>query len=254
MSPPAWLTARPIAHRGLHDRARGIVENSTSAAAAAVSAGYAIECDVQLTADGDAVVFHDFELDRLTSASGPVSTRTASELAETTLEGSRDRIERLSDWLVRIDAKVPVICEIKSGFDGDMRLTRRVADIAAAYEGPLALKSFDPAILMCLRHEGGGLGVAHLPLGIVAEAHYNADHWPELDAPQRRDLSALTHWPRTRPDFLSWNVGDLPHAAATLCRAMRVPVMTWTVRTAERAMTARSFADQIVFEGFTPNA
>src|SRR4051794_2404055 len=60
-----WLTARPIAHRGLHDKAKGVIENTVSAALAAVDAGYAIECDVQLTGDGEAVVFHDFTLDRL---------------------------------------------------------------------------------------------------------------------------------------------------------------------------------------------
>ena len=47
-----WLIARPIAHRGLHDEARGIIENTPSAIAAAVAADYAIEIDLQVTADG----------------------------------------------------------------------------------------------------------------------------------------------------------------------------------------------------------
>ena len=70
MSAPGWLTERPIAHRGLHDQAAGIVENSLSAARAAIEAGFAIECDVQLSADGEAMVFHDFTLERLTGATG----------------------------------------------------------------------------------------------------------------------------------------------------------------------------------------
>jgi glycerophosphoryl diester phosphodiesterase len=71
---PAWLTARPIAHRGLHDRARGVIENSLAAADAAVAGAYAIECDVQISRDGEAIVFHDETLERLTTAQGRAST------------------------------------------------------------------------------------------------------------------------------------------------------------------------------------
>ncbi|MDB5594013.1 MAG: glycerophosphodiester phosphodiesterase [Hyphomicrobiales bacterium] len=249
MAGPDWLVTLPIAHRGLHDRAQGRIENSAGAAQAALGGGYAIECDVQLTADGQAVVFHDFDLDRLTAKTGPVSARTAAELAGITLTGSADTIETLDVWLARIDGRVPVICEIKSAFDGDERLPTRAAEIARDYAGPIALKSFDPQVLVHLRRE---TVLGEIPLGLVAEASYEDAEWNMLNAQARRDMTALTHWALTRPDFLSWHVGDLPHAVPTLCRAMGRPVMTWTVRTHEQVETARLYADQMIFEGFTP--
>lgn len=249
MAAPDWLVARPIAHRGLHDRARGRIENSASAAQAAIDEGYAIECDVQLTADGQAVVFHDFDLDRLTGQKGPVLARTAAELAAMTLTGSTDRIETLDVWLARIDGRVPVICEIKSAFDGDERLATRAADVAGDYAGSIALKSFDPRVLVYLRRESL---LGEIPLGLVAEASYEDAEWNILTAQARRDMTALTHWPLMRPDFLSWHIGDLPHAVPTLCRAMGLPVMTWTVRTHEQVETARLHTDQMIFEGFSP--
>ncbi len=120
MPVPAWLTARPIAHRGLHVRADGVIENTVGAARAAIAKGFAIECDVQLTRDLEAVVFHDFTLDRLTEATGRVADRTAAELAATPMRGTTDRIVPLAEFLGVLDGKVPLVCEIKSAFDGDL--------------------------------------------------------------------------------------------------------------------------------------
>lgn len=247
-----WLVDRPIAHRGLHDRAAGRIENSLAAAQAAIDAGHAIECDVQISADGEAIVFHDFDLDRLTGESGPIAARSARELADIRLAGAEDCIAALPRFLSCIAGATPVIVEIKSAFDGDMRLAERVARIAGAYHGPIALKSFDPNVIAHLRREGDMLGVSHLPLGIVAEAEYAGEAWKILSESQRRGMAALTHWEKTRPDFLSWRVGDLPHATASLCRAFRLPVMAWTVRTPAEVDKAQLHADQIVFEGFQP--
>ena len=133
MSAPAWLVARPIAHRGLHDRAKGIVENTLSAAEAAIAEGFAIECDVQDTADGEAVVFHDHTLDRLTDQRGPVRDRVAADLTKLAVAASEDRIPTLPMFLDRIAGRVPVIVEIKTRFDGSMGLARRTAEIASRY-------------------------------------------------------------------------------------------------------------------------
>ena len=245
---PDWLVRRPIAHRGLHDRAAGRIENAPAAALAAIEHGFAIECDVQLTADGDAVVFHDFTLDRLTASQGPVAGRTAAALGALGLAGARDTIPSLAGFLALVAGRVPVVCEIKSRFDGDMRLADRAAAVGAAYGGPLAFKSFDPAVVAHLR----GRDVPN-PLGIVAEAAYDDPEWAALTPAHRRDLAAMLHFAETRPDFLSWHVGDLPHAVPYLCRtAIGLPVMTWTVRTAEQRQRAASWADQMVFEGFVP--
>lgn len=245
---PAWLVERPIAHRGWHDRAAGRIENSRSAASAAVAGGYAIECDVQLTADGDAVVFHDATLDRLTAESGAVSSRRAAELGAVTLSGSRDAIPTLAGILALIDRRVPLICEVKSLFDGDMRLADRALAIAAVYGGPLAFKSFDPLVVAHLR----GRGSPH-PLGLVAEARYDDPEWAHVSPEARRGMAAMSHVAETRPDFLSYRVHDLPHAVPQLFRvALGLPVMAWTVRTPEQRQRAATWADQMVFEGFTP--
>lgn len=249
----SWLTARPIAHRGLHDFAGGVIENSISAAKAAVRAGYAIECDVQLTLDGEVVIFHDDTLERLTKGEGLLRAKTFAELQRLSLCGTRDGIPLLRDFLAAIGGRAPLVIEIKSRFDGDVSLARAVAELVSVYEGPVAIESFDPDPIAELREQGEALGVGHVPLGIVAQARYDADEWPDLPQARRAELTHFLHYPRTRPDFLSWNVADLPHAVPLLCReGVGLPVMVWTVRSQEQADLAARWADQIVFEGFSP--
>ena len=249
---PAWLTARPIAHRGLHDCGRdAIIENSSSAARAAIAHGYAIECDVQMSGDGEAIVCHDFTLERLTAHTGRVDGFTAKELRSMRLRGG-DAIATLPEFLSLIDSATPLVCEIKSRFDGDMRLAERVAACAAAYDGPICVESFDPLVMAHLRANQSQLQIEHIPLGMVAMADYDQENceWSHLDADEKRALAQFLHFEETRPDFLSYNLRDLPHAVPHLCRVgLGMPVTIWTVRTeAERAMALRR-ADQIVFEG-----
>jgi glycerophosphoryl diester phosphodiesterase len=248
MSAPAWLTARPIAHRGLHDRSRGVVENTLSAADAAIAGGFAIECDVQDTADGEAVVFHDHTLERLTGEHGPVRERDAAELTALAVAGTGDRIPTLEAFLARVAGRVPVVVEIKSRFDGALTLTRRTVAAAAAYDGPVALKSFDPAVVGALRDVA-----PDLPRGIIAQARYDGREWQGLSDEARHAMANLLHLPDTQPDFVSWRVGDLPLAAPFLCRHLgKLPVMTWTVRSDDDRRRAAAHADQMVFEGFVP--
>lgn len=248
MNRPGWLVGRPIAHRGLHDRAAGVIENSLAAAEAAIAAGFAIECDVQETADGDAMVFHDFDLDRLTGETGPVRARRSDELSRLTLTGSAEGIPTLERFLGRVAGRTPLVVEIKSRFDGNLRLATRTAEILARYDGPAALKSFDPVIVSSLI----ALCPA-LPRGIVAESRYDHSDWAPLSPERRHGLANLLHFPETRPDFLSWHVRDLPAAAPFLCRHLGgLPVLAWTVRTADDRRRAAAHADQIVFEGFRP--
>jgi glycerophosphoryl diester phosphodiesterase len=243
---PDWLIAKPIAHRGLHNEVLRIVENTLEAAEAAAEAGFAIECDAQASADGEAVVFHDGALDRLTFAGGPVVERTAAELAKIAFRTGGSRIPTLRQFMDGVAGRVPIICEIKSEFDGDMRLAERATALAADYRGPLAFKSFDPAIIAHLRAESLA---GFCPLGIVAQAAYEARDWPLLTAKQRADCANFLHYHETRPDFLSFRVDDLPHATPFLLRALAaIPVITWTVRTAEQRRKAAHWADQIIFE------
>jgi len=245
---PAWLNARPIAHRGLHDRAAGVPENTVAAAQAAIAAGYAIECDVQLSADGEAMVFHDWALGRLTEASDPVESLSAAALSELVVAGSSEGIPTLPAFLAAIGGRTPLVVEVKSRYDGDLRLVRRVAELARAYDGPVAVKSFDPALVVALRDLA-----PTVPRGIVAETRQDDPAYAALPPSLRRSLSDLLHFAETEPDFLSWRVDDLPCAPAFLCRLLAGrPVMTWTVRTPDQRRHAEAHADQIVFEGFQP--
>lgn len=245
---PDWLIARPIAHRGLHDRAAGIPENTIAAAEAAIAGGYAIECDVQPSADGEAMVFHDEALGRLTQASQPIASRTVAELSAVTVTGTSERIPTLSDFLARIAGRTPLIIEIKSSYSGDLTLTRRVADIVSGYHGPIALKSFDPRLVHALIDL-----VPDRPRGIIAESGREDGAYARLQPSERHALANLLHLRETRPDFLSWRVGDLPDGPPYLCRLLgRMPVMTWTVRNEAQRAIAAAHADQMVFEGFRP--
>ena len=251
LNAPAWLTARPIAHRGLHGARVDRVENSLGAAEAAVQGGFAIECDVQASADGEAMVFHDETLDRLTLSTGPIVAKTARDIGAVRFRAAAERVPTLPELLARVAGRSPVICEIKSGFDGDMRLADRVAEIAAGYRGPLALKSFDPAVIAWLRARKTPAGPpgAPCPLGIVAEARYDGEYWRKLTQDQKSTCESFLHYPETMPDFLSYCVDDLPHATPFLLRALRAtPVMAWTVRSEAQKRRAAQWADQIVFE------
>lgn len=245
---PDWLTARPIAHRGLHDRAAGIPENTIAAARGAIAAGYGIECDVQLSADGEAMVFHDEALGRLTSASDAVGARSAAELSGLAVAGTGECIPTLPAFLAAIAGQVPLVVEVKSRFAGDLRLARRVAEVVRAYGGPVAVKSFDPGIVAAL----SDLAPA-IPRGIVGETTQDDPSYVRLSPSLRRSLANLLHLSESRPDFLSWRVDDLPCATAHLCRHLGgMPVMTWTVRTEGQRELAGLYADQMVFEGFRP--
>lgn len=243
---PDWLTARPIAHRGLHSKAGGLIENTLAAAIAAIAKNYAIECDIQRSKDGEAMVFHDFTLERLLRAEGRLDQFSAREISGFAFKDCDQSVATLPAFLAAIGGKVPLIIEIKSRFDGDLRLAERAMAVVAQHGGPVCLKSFDPLILAHVRAAG-----AACPLGLVAQAHYEEAEWPELTPDQRAALTDLRDYPRTRPDFLSWHVGDLPHAIPQLCRAgIGMPVVTWTVRSQDALARGKTWADQIIFEGF----
>ncbi len=247
------LISRPIAHRGLHDAPAGVIENSISAARAAIAGGYAIECDVQLTRDGDLVVFHDDTLERLTHANGPIAAFDASALTKLPLKGATDTIPTLAAFLDETAGRAMLVVELKSQFDGDLRGASRAAALLADYPGPAVIESFDPVPIAYLRANAERLGVVHIPLGMVGEAAYDEADWPMLTPAQRLELAHFLHYPRTRPDFVSWNVADLPHAIPSLARqALQIPVTTWTVRTNAQVQVASAWADQIVFERFKP--
>ncbi len=248
---PSWLIERPIAHRGLHNAKKGVIENTLAAAKAAIAASFAIECDIQPSADGEAIVFHDETLDRLTCASGPVSGLNAAEIAKVRIKGSGEPPPAFAALLGTVAGRTPVVCELKSRFDGDWRIADRAAALAAAYDGPLAFKSFDQDLVAYLRlrrpHTRSG---APCPVGALAQAAYDDPAWDALRPDQKRDWTDFDHYDLARPDFLSWNVDDLPHKIPFLVKELTgAPILAWTVRNARQRKAAHVWADQIVFDG-----
>ena len=243
-----WLIARPVAHRGLHDAAAGVLENTPSAFAAAIATNYAIECDIQLSADGEAMVFHDQTLDRLTEGSGRLDALSAAELKRVAFRATADRMITLGELCGLAADRTALFVEIKSRFDGDLRLVKRAAEVLAKYSGRVALMSFDPAPIAALRTLA-----PRLPRGIVAERRYTHPEWSPLPARTKRALAYFQHALQSRPQFIAYSVNDLPSTIPWLARnLLRLPLLTWTVRTDVDRERAARYADQIIFEGFRP--
>ena len=242
---------RPIAHRGLHDRSNGIIENSRSAFARAIEQGFAIECDLQLTRDGVPVVFHDDKLERLTGLSGMVRDISSDVLLKTPLLGSAagDCPQTFGQLLEQVGGKVLLQVELKRQLP---EKTKQLASVAVAnaarYRGPLAFESFDPALVAEARR-AGFTG----PIGIISERYVDeGEDYEGLSPGDRFALRHLLHWPWSRFDFLSVDKAALELPAVKAFRALGKPVTSWTIRSANEASAALLHADQIVFEGFDP--
>jgi glycerophosphoryl diester phosphodiesterase len=241
-----WLTAQPVAHRGLHGEGRA--ENSLSAAAAAVEANYAIEVDLQLSADGEVIVFHDGTLERLTSETGDVAARTSTELKAIKLKDTSDTIPSLRDLLALVAGKVPLVLELKSPWNGDTALASKVADILVDYEGPVAVMSFDPDLVAALKTYAPGL-----PRGIVAERWYGYVFWKFLGFWRKQYLGLLLHILRTKPHFVAYAQFDMPAVAPLLARfVFGIRLLSWTVRTEKERRHVSKWVHQIIFEHIRP--
>ena len=249
MSEFGWLTARPIAHRGYHDRSRRCIENTLPAAEAAIAHNFAIECDLQPTADGRVVVFHDDRLDRLTEAEGPVGARTLAELRAVRLRDSDAGIPTLEALLDLVDGRVPLVIELKSQWTGDRRLEQAVAPILADYSGPAAVMSFDPASMVAMRRLR-----PDLPRGMIADDFARGADEGGLSWPKRFALRHLLGAALVWPHFVSFGINALPANAPLMLRHVGVPLICWTVRTPADLDKAREYTDQITFEGFDPDA
>lgn len=231
----AWLRDACFAHRGLHTP--GTPENSLGAARAAIARGLGIECDVQRSSDGQAMVFHDWDLDRLTGEHGPVADRSAAQLGGIALSGSADTIPTLRHLLDVVAGQVPLLIEVKS------RRDRRVAALCLAvrrvlegYRGLHAVMSFDPRVARWF-----AVNSPQTVRGlIVTEEDDKA-----LPGRLRRHF-ALWH---ARPDFLAYDIRDLPGRFPAAQRRRGLPLVTWTVRTAELLARARDHADAPTVEG-----
>ena len=245
---PAGFLSRPFAHRGLHGA--GCPENSLPAFGAAITAGYGIELDVQESADGEAVVFHDATLDRMTGATGPVRARRLADLTQLDLRGGQTRLPSLPDALALIAGRVPLLVEVKDqhGALGPVsaRLEAAVARALRDYPGPVAVMSFNPHSMAAMARLAPGI-----PRGLTTCA-FTASDWPGVPGRRRARLRRITDFGAVGASFVSHDWTDLGNPALAGLRARKIPVLCWTIRTAEQAAQALTAAQAITFEGFTP--
>lgn len=238
----------PIAHRALHDVADGRPENSRAAIRAAISAGYAIEMDLQLSRDGRAMVFHDYDLGRLTGQSGAVCQRDAADLAAILLRGGDEGIPSFAEVLYLVAGRVPLLVELKDQHgamgETDGKLERATALDLKGYQGDLALMSFNPNMVVEL-----ATLAPDWPRGLVT-CHYPEQDWPTIPEPVRAHLRGIPDYGRAGAVFLSHEVHDLhsPHVARLKAQGARV--LTWTVRSPAQEAEARKLADNITFERY----
>lgn len=243
---------RPIAHRGLHDASRGVIENTAAAFDAAMAKGYGIECDLRPAAGGLPVVFHDETLERLTEGSGTLSALGPAELARVRFKGASTMgVQTLAEFLAQVGGRVPLLVEVKSEWEPvDTTFLGEIAGLASGYRGPLALMSFDPAVLVALKQLAPGV-----PRGIVSGSYKNPDgtQWwaDKLPEPRAYDLSQLLESGPAAPHFFAYHVKSLPSPITRFVReVVRMPLFTWTVRSEEDRHIAAQWADAPIFEGY----
>ncbi len=244
--PPAFLRA-PIAHRGLHSK--GLPENSLAAFRAAIARGYGIELDVQPSADGVAMVFHDATLDRLTQATGPIHARTAEDLSRIPLADGKG-IPTLAQVLRAVAGRVPLLVEIKDR-DGDMGpdvgpLEDAVIAVLDGYAGDVAIMSFNPHSIDRIRDRS-----PHLPRGLVTCA-FAAGHWPELSDATRDRLRAIPDFDALGCAFVSHRADALEMPRVAELKAQGAAILCWTVHSPAQEAAARRIADNVTFEGYLP--
>lgn len=242
----AWerLFDPPVAHRGLWTP-DGAPENSLAAFQAACAGGYGIELDVQLTADGEAVVFHDERLERMTGHEGRLRDHTVAELGAMTLNGTDETIPTLADTLTMIGHRAMVFIELKTPFGEVGPLEKRVTDVLVDHNGPTAVIGFNP-----YSHAWFADHHPQILRGLDSYG-WNDDSARKLAPEMRKSLAALEQVELARPDFLALGLDMLPSARVDLYRAKGMPIVAWTVRSPDQWEGVRDHCDNLIFEGFT---
>lgn len=247
MLDPRFLT-RPIAHRALHDKTAGRPENSRAAVQAAIAANYAIEIDVLPSADGVAMVFHDYQLARLTGRPGTLGSKTSVELGAIPLLHGTEGIPTLAEVLAIVAGQVPVLIEIK---DTDIpvgprvgALERGVAECLTDYQGPVAVMSYNPHAVAAMAEFAPGV-----PRGLTVGGP--ADHtYTGLPAARVMGLADMEDFDRVGACFVSYDHEMLDRPAVWRLKAQNVPILCWTVRSAAQEVAARRIADNVTFDGY----
>lgn len=243
---------RPIAHRGLHDAAKGRIENTAPAFEAAIAKGYGIETDLRPASDDTPMVFHDARLDRLVAGSGLVRQRSPAALGRLRYLGDDTHILTFAAFLALVDGRAPLLVEVKSDGRPRRRFLEKVAAEASTYatrhRGTISLMSFD-------RHTVEALGeiAPHLPRGWVVGRHQLLQRGSPKAPAKRLTVPALLATAPAGLAYLNVDVGMLPQASAWMKRRThKVPLFAWTIRTPQERAIAAAFADAAVFEDYEP--
>lgn len=246
---PSFFDA-PIAHRGLHDSANRVIENSMSAVKAAIAGGYGIEIDLQPADDLTPMVFHDYLLDRLTNERGAIKARSVQDLNAIHLKNTGEGIPTLADVLGEVAGQVPLLVEIK---DQDMRLGAdvgtfqdKVGEVIGSYSGPIAVMSFSPDTIRRFARVRPDIAV-----GLVTDP-FRAEDWPSVPEARRKELACLKDAANLDVDFISHQQKDLTSPRVAALKSKALPVFCWTIRSAAEEARAREVADNITFEGYVP--
>ena len=237
------LFAPPIAHRGLWSP-DGPPENSLGAFQAACAAGYGIELDVQLSADGEAMVFHDEDLERMTGQPGRVADHTAADLSAMRLNGTGERIPTLLETLALVGHRAMVQVELKTPYGQVGPLERRVHEVIIDHNGPLSVIGFNPYSHAWFAERFPGV--------LRGLDSYSYKRAPHMDEDQRRSFARLEHIAIARPHFLALSLDMLPSERVAGFRIEGLPIVAWTVRTPQQWQAVRDGCDNMIFEGFRP--
>jgi glycerophosphoryl diester phosphodiesterase len=243
----AWerLFDPPVAHRGLW-RPDGSPENSLGAFQAACAAGYGIELDVQLSRDGEAMVFHDDDLERRTGVAGRLGDRTTTELADLRLKGTDERIPTLLETLALVGHRAMVHVELKTPYGRVGPLEQRAHEVLIDHNGPVCVIGFNPYSHAWFAERFPGV--------LRGLDSYSYKRAPHMDEEQRTSFARLEHVTIAKPHFLALGLDMLPSHVAAGFRVEGLPVIAWTVRSQEQWETVRDGCDNLIFEGFTPTA
>lgn len=251
MTLPKGFIDIPLAHRALHEATDGRPENSLAAIRAAIALGYGIEIDVQISKDGQAMVFHDYDLQRLCGVTGAVCQRTSEELAELPLIGGDAGVPTLRQVLDLVDGQVPLLIEIK---DQDLRLGTNIGALEAAcaatledYSGPVAVMSFNSHSVALMAHL-----IPAVPRGLTT-CNFVKEDWPLVPAERREKLATIPDFEDTGTCFVSHQHNELDSPRIAQLKSQGVPVLCWTIRSPESEAAARQIADNITFEGYLPS-